>query len=48
MTRLIQFESGKFLMAHNSSQNHYRGHAAGDDQAKRYGGRDNFNLLVIL
>ena len=45
---LSPFEFGEFLFAHRSSQNHYRGQAAGDDQAKQYGGRDNFKLLVVL
>lgn len=40
--------SWKFLMAHRSSQNYYRSQATGDDQAKRYGSRDNFKFLVIL
>lgn len=36
------------LSAHSSSQNHYRDHDAGDDQAKGYGGRDNFKFAIVL
>jgi hypothetical protein len=38
----------EFLFAHGPFQNHYRGQAAADDQAKQYGGRDDFKLLVVL
>jgi hypothetical protein len=43
-----QQESWKLLPAHISSQNHYRDHDAGDDQAKGYGGRDNFKFVPVL
>jgi hypothetical protein len=43
---VTQCESWKFLLAHSPSQNYYRDHAAGDEQAKRYGGRDNFKPVV--
>jgi hypothetical protein len=38
----------EILLAHSSSQNHYRDHDAADDQAKRYGGRDNFKFVPVL
>src|ERR1035437_1367933 len=45
---VTQQESWKFLSAHISSQNHYRDHDAGDDQAKGYGARDNFKFVPVL
>ena len=45
---VIQFVSGEFLIANSPSQNHYRDQDAADDQAKRYGGRDNFKLVSVL